>query len=212
LALEVEAKTLPEGPLPEFCDGSSTLGSKGETVFAPAIPQETKDKYAPEQPTAVAVTLIVSLGSAEEATAHHSPILRGAEPSTFLTVKLRPVPVGLLKERLQGRPLAKVIMMSFGFEVVSVTEHVTGGVAEQVFDAAPSKVNPAACTGEGTTANINVNITTSRKPNSLQPILPSHLTHIVLTYIAVGVTQLNTKAAERLHVASRRDAEVYGVS
>jgi hypothetical protein len=147
--LEVETDTVPGAPTPDFDEGSAGLGSKGLTVFAPAIPQTNIDTVVGllqlKHDTLVVTT---SLESDEDATAHHSPLSIGKTLPCFLSVKVKPVPVGVLRLGVESPiALAKTIMMSLGFEVVSDTEHIAElkvPVPVHVFDVAPSMLRLAA--------------------------------------------------------------------
>ncbi len=94
LGLEVETCTLEElvGEPPLLAvAGKGKEGSKGVAVFAPEIPK-TINEYSGDV-LCDSVTVMVTLESGEEATAHHSPAL--ARPTVVNRVlKVRPLAVG----------------------------------------------------------------------------------------------------------------------
>ena len=149
LGLLVETDTLPEelevleGLL--AVEGSRIFGSKGVTVFAPETPKTINEYCGGE--VLVAVTVIVTLDSGEEATAHHSPSKTPNAVGVVLALKVRPLAVAVpkLKGPPPPTPAAKAIMMSLGFEVVNVAEHEEApGVLHTTLDAAPSRVRVGA--------------------------------------------------------------------
>ncbi|MGP8126266.1 MAG: hypothetical protein ACLP9D_00510 [Candidatus Bathyarchaeia archaeon] len=120
---------------PLFVAGEGTAGSKGFAVFAPLMPHTTNPILVNDN---VVWTVTVSITSAVEAMAHHSPTTcEGPNGVDCLSLKLRPVAIG---GPLKGEPVevAKTITTSFGLLVENpVTGHDIVG-ARQKFEPEPS--------------------------------------------------------------------------
>ncbi len=117
---------------PLFVAGEGTAGSKGFAVFAPLMPHTTNPILVNDN---VVWTVTVSITSAVEAMAHHSPTNPEASGVDCLSVKLRPLAVGSPKE--EPWEVAKMIITSFGLLVENADE--VHELDMQKFEPEPSR-------------------------------------------------------------------------